>query len=123
MSTSRNNQTITELDINQSTNDSSNSQKIGFEHDGANVNLSDQSANTELELAKQKINASQKNDSSSNSTDVLSYFKSLLTFKGDVFSLSSPAFLLSGTSLLEFSTHWGDYIDILLGITDDMSPK
>ncbi|OMJ24916.1 Protein kes1 [Smittium culicis] len=114
MSTSRNNQTITELDISQSTNDSSNSQKIGFEHDGANVNLSDQSANTELELAKQKINASQKNDSSSNSTDVLSYFKSLLTFKGDVFSLSSPAFLLSGTSLLEFrwliSSFKGSYI-------------
>ncbi|OMJ23266.1 hypothetical protein AYI69_g5042 [Smittium culicis] len=98
---SRSDQVTNESNINQSTIDSNYSQKNGFEHDAENVNLSGQSANPKLDLVKQKSDASQKNDSSSNSSDVLSYFKSLLTFKGDVFSLSSPAFLLSGTSLLE----------------------
>ncbi|OLY84921.1 Protein kes1, partial [Smittium mucronatum] len=62
-------------------------------------------------------------DTSSQGTSLLSYFKSLLTFKGDIFSLTSPSYLLSGQSLLELSTHWGDYIQLLLEITHDMAPR
>ncbi|PVU97348.1 hypothetical protein BB559_002064 [Furculomyces boomerangus] len=41
------------------------------------------------------------------------YIKSVLSFKGDIVSLTCPTFLLSGNSILEISVHWGDHIDFL----------
>jgi hypothetical protein len=51
----------------------------------------------------------------------VAFLKQLATFTGDLSSLTCPAFLLSGCSLLEYSSHWGDHPDLLeeIGKNDD----
>ncbi|KKA27719.1 hypothetical protein TD95_002348 [Thielaviopsis punctulata] len=44
--------------------------------------------------------------SSSNSSSWSSFLKSIASFNGDLSSLTAPPFILSGTSLTEFSQYW-----------------
>lgn len=37
------------------------------------------------------------------------FVKQLFSFSGDLSQLTCPAFMLNGLSLLDYSTHWGDY--------------
>ncbi|KNE73255.1 hypothetical protein AMAG_17431 [Allomyces macrogynus ATCC 38327] len=46
----------------------------------------------------------------------LQFVKTLASFTGDLSQLTCPAFLLSGTSLLEYSVHWADHPELLARI-------
>lgn len=51
-----------------------------------------------------------------------SFLKSIASFNGDLSSLTAPPFILSPTSLVEYSQYWGEHPDLLLQpnfITDD----
>lgn len=55
-----------------------------------------------------------------------SFLKSIATFNGDLSSLTAPPFILSPTSLVEYSQYWGEHPDLLLEpnfITGDGSPE
>lgn len=43
-----------------------------------------------------------------------SFLKSIASFNGDLSSLTAPAFILSATSLVEYSQYWGEHPDLLL---------
>ncbi|KAJ2453507.1 Oxysterol-binding protein 4 [Coemansia sp. RSA 2336] len=53
----------------------------------------------------------------SSSGDFMSFFKGILSFTGDLSSLTCPSFLLNGISLLEYGAHWSDYPHVLAEIT------
>ncbi|KAJ1719731.1 Oxysterol-binding protein 4 [Coemansia erecta] len=46
-----------------------------------------------------------------------SFLKAILSFTGDLSSLTCPSFLLNGISLLEYGAHWSDYPHVLAEIT------
>lgn len=53
-----------------------------------------------------------------------SFLKSIASFNGDLSSLTAPPFILSATSLVEYSQYWGEHPDLLLApnfITGDGS--
>lgn len=43
-----------------------------------------------------------------------SFLKSIASFNGDLSSLTAPPFILSPTSLVEYSQYWGEHPDLLL---------
>lgn len=43
-----------------------------------------------------------------------SFLKSIASFNGDLSSLTAPPFILSPTSLVEYSQYWGEHHDLLL---------
>ena len=43
-----------------------------------------------------------------------SFLKSIASFNGDLSSLTAPPFILSATSLVEYSQYWGEHPDLLL---------
>ncbi|KAJ2795772.1 Oxysterol-binding protein 4 [Coemansia guatemalensis] len=51
------------------------------------------------------------------STDFMSFLKGVLSFTGDLSSLTCPSFLLNGISLLEYGAHWSDYPHVLAEVT------
>eukprot|EP00158_Paraphelidium_tribonemae_P009665 Partr_v1_DN28927_c4_g1_i11_m25252 putative Oxysterol-binding protein len=53
------------------------------------------------------------------------FLRQIGTFTGDLSQLTAPAFLLSGTSLLEYSTHWCDFPHLLHAISacDDAAER
>ncbi|KAJ2160031.1 Oxysterol-binding protein 4 [Coemansia sp. RSA 552] len=53
----------------------------------------------------------------SHSGDFMSFIKGVLSFTGDLSSLTCPSFLLNGISLLEYGAHWSDYPHVLAEIT------
>ncbi|KAJ1942837.1 Oxysterol-binding protein 4, partial [Kickxella alabastrina] len=55
--------------------------------------------------------------SQSQSSDFISFLKGVLSFTGDLSSLTCPSFLLNGISLLEYGAHWSDYPHVLAEIT------
>ncbi|KAJ2722413.1 Oxysterol-binding protein 4 [Coemansia sp. Benny D115] len=62
---------------------------------------------------------------SSHSGDFMSFIKGILSFTGDLSSLTCPSFLLNGISLLEYgylSAHWSDYPQVLAEITKATDP-
>lgn len=55
-----------------------------------------------------------------------SFLKSITSFNGDLSSLTAPPFILSPTSLVEYSQYWGEHPDLLLEpnfINDDASKE
>lgn len=50
-----------------------------------------------------------------NSSTWTSFLKSITSFNGDLSSLSAPPFILSPTSLAEFSQYWAEHPDLFLG--------
>ncbi|OMH85770.1 Protein KES1 [Zancudomyces culisetae] len=53
----------------------------------------------------------------------MEFIKTILTFKGDVVSLTCPTFILSGISLLELGVHWGDFINLFIEIKNGKTPE
>ncbi|KAJ2060869.1 Oxysterol-binding protein 4 [Coemansia sp. S146] len=60
---------------------------------------------------------------SSRSGDFMSFLKDVLSFTGDLSSMTCPSFLLNGISLLEYGAHWSDYPHILAEITKATSSE
>ncbi|BFZ55611.1 Oxysterol-binding protein 4 [Savitreella phatthalungensis] len=58
-----------------------------------------------------------------NKSTWMSFLKSIATFTGDLSTLTAPSFILSGTSLLEYSAYWADYPELLAGVKDEVSPE
>ena len=53
----------------------------------------------------------------------LSFLKSIASFSGDLSTLTAPSFILSGTSLLEYSAYWAEHPDLLCSIPEEVSPE
>ncbi|SCV05797.1 LANO_0H15390g1_1 [Lachancea nothofagi CBS 11611] len=50
-----------------------------------------------------------------NSSTWTSFLKSITSFNGDLSTLTAPPFILSPTSLSEYSQYWGEHPDLFLG--------
>jgi oxysterol-binding protein-related protein 9/10/11 len=48
--------------------------------------------------------------------------KSIASFNGDLSSLTAPAFILSTTSLVEFSAYWAEHPSIIVAPTHEPDP-
>ncbi|KAJ2782884.1 Oxysterol-binding protein 4 [Coemansia javaensis] len=59
----------------------------------------------------------------SQAADFSSFVKGILSFTGDLSSLTCPSFLLNGISLLEYGAHWNDYPKTLVDIAQSRSPE
>ncbi|PVU97533.1 hypothetical protein BB561_000491 [Smittium simulii] len=55
------------------------------------------------------------------SSALISYVKSILTFKGSIISSNCPALFLSGVSLLELAADWGDYFSFLVDASNSQN--
>jgi hypothetical protein len=53
----------------------------------------------------------------------MSFLKQLASAKGDLHSLSCPAFLISGISLLEYVVNWMDFPDVFARIEFAATPQ
>ncbi|KAF2761423.1 oxysterol binding protein-like protein [Pseudovirgaria hyperparasitica] len=51
-----------------------------------------------------------------------SFLKSIASFNGDLSSLTAPAFILSSTSLVEFSTYWAEHPSIFIAPAAEKDP-
>ena len=52
-----------------------------------------------------------------------SFLKSIATFTGDLSTLTAPSFILSGTSILEYSSYWGEHPDLFCDIIKAENPE
>lgn len=66
---------------------------------------------------------SSKADSSAQKSTWLSFLKSIASFSGDLSTLTAPSFILSGTSLLEYSAYWAEHPELLCSIPEQVSPE
>ncbi|KAJ1647503.1 Oxysterol-binding protein 4 [Coemansia asiatica] len=57
------------------------------------------------------------NAPASSQSSLGSFLKAILSFTGDLSSLTCPSYLLNGISLLEYGAHWSDYPHVLAEIT------
>lgn len=51
------------------------------------------------------------------------FLKSIANFSGDLSSLTAPPFILSSTSLVEFSSYWAEHPDIFVAPAHEKDPK
>ncbi|KAL0096397.1 hypothetical protein J3Q64DRAFT_1669198 [Phycomyces blakesleeanus] len=51
------------------------------------------------------------------------FLKTVISFTGDLSSLTCPAFFLNGLSLLEYGTYWGDHPTCFTAISQSSDPK
>ncbi|KAI8987500.1 hypothetical protein BDF20DRAFT_850592 [Mycotypha africana] len=51
------------------------------------------------------------------------FLKTVISFTGDLSSLTCPAFFLNGLSLLEYGTYWGDHPSTFTAINDTKQPE
>ncbi|KAI7867322.1 uncharacterized protein EV154DRAFT_147300 [Mucor mucedo] len=51
------------------------------------------------------------------------FLKTVISFTGDLSSLTCPAFFLNGLSLLEYGTYWGDHPTCFNAVTDSDDPE
>ncbi|ORY93867.1 hypothetical protein BCR43DRAFT_443517 [Syncephalastrum racemosum] len=51
------------------------------------------------------------------------FIKTVISFTGDLSSLTCPAFFLNGLSLLEYGTYWGDHPSCFAAISEAQDPK
>ncbi|KAI5951899.1 KES1 [Candida jiufengensis] len=80
-------------------------------------NNSDQvSMNSTNSTSSAPITPTQSSSSSStaSSTSWTSFLKSIASFNGDLSSLTAPPFILSPTSLVEYSQYWAEHPDLLI---------
>ncbi|KAK2809824.1 hypothetical protein FQN50_003464 [Emmonsiellopsis sp. PD_5] len=52
-----------------------------------------------------------------------SFLKSIATFNGDLSSLTAPPFILSSTSLVEFSTYWAEHPQLFVAPAREPNPE
>ena len=50
------------------------------------------------------------------------FLKSISSFSGDLSSLTAPPFILSSTSLTEFSSYWAEHPSIFVAPADESDP-
>ncbi|KAG0186097.1 Oxysterol binding protein [Apophysomyces sp. BC1034] len=51
------------------------------------------------------------------------FLKTVISFTGDLSSLTCPAFFLNGLSLLEYGTYWGDHPTCFTAVSDPSNPQ
>ncbi|KAI8089406.1 uncharacterized protein BX664DRAFT_297090 [Halteromyces radiatus] len=51
------------------------------------------------------------------------FIKTVISFTGDLSSLTCPAFFLNGLSLLEYGTYWGDHPSCFTAISQSADPQ
>ncbi|KAI8989995.1 hypothetical protein BDB01DRAFT_833038 [Pilobolus umbonatus] len=51
------------------------------------------------------------------------FLKTVISFTGDLSSLTCPAFFLNGLSLLEYGTYWGDHPSTFTAISESVLPE
>ncbi|CEJ04459.1 hypothetical protein RMCBS344292_18420 [Rhizopus microsporus] len=51
------------------------------------------------------------------------FLKVVISFTGDLSSLTCPAFFLNGLSLLEYGTYWGDHPALFQAVSQAQSPE
>ncbi|KAI8381536.1 uncharacterized protein BYT42DRAFT_566866 [Radiomyces spectabilis] len=51
------------------------------------------------------------------------FLKTVISFTGDLSSLTCPAFFLNGLSLLEYGTYWGDHPECFAAISESSDPQ
>jgi len=51
------------------------------------------------------------------------FLKSIASFSGDLSSLTAPPFILSSTSLVEFSSYWAEHPSIFVAPAHEKDPK
>jgi hypothetical protein len=51
-----------------------------------------------------------------------SFLKSMASFNGDLSSLTAPPFILSSTSLTEFSSYWSEHPSVLVAPANEPDP-
>ncbi|KAF1801206.1 hypothetical protein FB192DRAFT_1384635 [Mucor lusitanicus] len=51
------------------------------------------------------------------------FLKTVISFTGDLSSLTCPAFFLNGLSLLEYGTYWGDHPTCFTAVTQSNDPE
>ncbi|CAK9435378.1 uncharacterized protein LODBEIA_P01050 [Lodderomyces beijingensis] len=61
--------------------------------------------------------------SSANSGSWTSFLKSIASFNGDLSSLTAPPFILSPTSLVEYSQYWAEHPDLLVAANQLPTPE
>ena len=49
--------------------------------------------------------------------------KSLSTFNGDMASMTAPPFILSSTSLTEYSSYWSEHPPVFIAPSQDSNPQ
>ena len=54
---------------------------------------------------------------------LMAFLKQLVATKGELYSFSCPAFLMSGTSLLEYVAHWMDFPNLFAQIRFANDPQ
>ncbi|KAL4926262.1 OSBP family protein [Aspergillus undulatus] len=52
-----------------------------------------------------------------------SFLKSIASFNGDLSSLTAPPFILSGTSLTEYSAYWAEHPDLFVAPAKEADPE
>lgn len=53
----------------------------------------------------------------------LTYIKSLASFNGDLASMTAPPFILSSTSLTEFSAYWSEHPSVLVAPSKEVDKQ
>lgn len=61
--------------------------------------------------------------SSQNKTTWSSFLKSIASFNGDLSSLTAPPFILSGTSLTEYSAYWAEHPALFVAPAQETDPE
>jgi hypothetical protein len=51
------------------------------------------------------------------------FLKSIASFSGDLSSLTAPPFILSSTSLVEFSSYWAEHPSLFVAPAKEQDPK
>ncbi|KAL4938204.1 hypothetical protein BDV06DRAFT_201446 [Aspergillus oleicola] len=58
-----------------------------------------------------------------NKTSWSSFLKSIASFNGDLSSLTAPPFILSGTSLTEYSAYWAEHPELFVAPANESDPE
>ncbi|KAL4969569.1 OSBP family protein [Aspergillus stella-maris] len=58
-----------------------------------------------------------------NKTSWSSFLKSIASFNGDLSSLTAPPFILSGTSLTEYSAYWAEHPELFVAPAKESDPE
>ncbi|KAL4882905.1 hypothetical protein BJY04DRAFT_186280 [Aspergillus karnatakaensis] len=61
--------------------------------------------------------------SAQNKTSWSSFLKSIASFNGDLSSLTAPPFILSGTSLTEYSAYWAEHPALFIAPAKEADPE
>ena len=55
--------------------------------------------------------------------ELIFFFQSIASFNGDLSSLTAPPFILSSTSLTEYSAYWAEHPDVFVAPAKESDPE